>query len=168
MFSLLVGREVARAFLEYHAKMASMVMLLAVREEFEVFYQAELSSILAATEQVRAFLEYRAKAASMVMLLAVREQVEAFGQAEVASILALLAARKRVGALSELKAEVASLVAQLAAFELVGASLEEKSKVSLSELDEYIEAISNGPEVTRNMAYMAAGWAVLGGLSMIL
>ena len=55
----------------------------------------------------------------------------------------------------------------LAAREHVGAFWKGKAKVPLPGVGDYNEAISKTQEARLNMLYMAAGWASLGGLSML-
>jgi len=61
-----------------------------------------------------------------------------------------------------------NVAALLAAREHVGAFWRRKAKVPLPGVGEYNEAISKTQEVRLSMAYMAASWVGIGGLSLFL
>lgn len=61
-----------------------------------------------------------------------------------------------------------NVAALLATREHVGAFWRRKAKVPLPGVGDYNEAISKTEEVRANMAYMAGGWVVVGGLSLVL
>ncbi|KAG0646211.1 hypothetical protein D0Z07_8416 [Hyphodiscus hymeniophilus] len=63
---------------------------------------------------------------------------------------------------------VGNIAALLAAREHVGAFWKGKAKVPLPGVGDYNDAISITQETRLNMAYMAAGWTVLGALSMLI
>ena len=60
-----------------------------------------------------------------------------------------------------------NIAALLAAREHVGDFWKRKAKVPLPGVGDYNEAISKTQEIRLNMAYMAASWVVVGGLSLI-